>query len=287
MADSNQNEQASIAEAVAEAIEEYEAPMHAGVPSPSFDLSSYFMPVGGNQYLPVAPRIAWFRDVNPSGEIHSQLVEHDLAGGYAMFRVRVVDRNGAIAEGHGSETMSGFKDYREKAETVAIGRALAHLGYGTLHALEIARMDGDNTKLADAPIERRHGNNQGNRPAQQRPQPKIENTIEGFSDDQILEALNFGKDRKVQEEQWARDADSAFLGDPQSEATKNRIRYIVTMANAAMRLAKDEEWRYIVLLQKCTNVAQFNAIIRNATGSGVEESFVREMLEPIRATRNF
>ena len=36
-----------------------------------------------------------------------------------------------------SETMSDFRDYFEKAETKAIGRALAMLGYGTQFAPEL------------------------------------------------------------------------------------------------------------------------------------------------------
>ena len=45
----------------------------------------------------------------------------------------------------------GFPDYIEKAETGAIGRALAMCGYGTLQAPEFDEQD----RLADAPIEKR------------------------------------------------------------------------------------------------------------------------------------
>ena len=48
------------------------------------------------------------------------------------------------------ETEIGFPDYIEKAETGAIGRALAMCGYGTLQAPEFDEQD----RLADAPLEK-------------------------------------------------------------------------------------------------------------------------------------
>jgi hypothetical protein len=46
--------------------------------------------------------------------------------------------------------MTGFPDYIEKAETGAIGRALAMCGYGTLQAPEFDEQD----RLADMPVEK-------------------------------------------------------------------------------------------------------------------------------------
>jgi hypothetical protein len=55
-----------------------------------------------------------------------------------------------IATARKKETEIGFPDYIEKAETGAIGRALAMCGYGTLQALECDEQD----RLADAPVEK-------------------------------------------------------------------------------------------------------------------------------------
>ena len=52
------------------------------------------------------------------------------------------------------ETEVGFPDYIEKAETGAVGRALAMCGYGTLQAPEFD----EGERIADAPIEKGNGN---------------------------------------------------------------------------------------------------------------------------------
>jgi hypothetical protein len=58
-----------------------------------------------------------------------------------------------MATGHGSETARDFKDYIEKAETKAIGRALAALGFGTQFAPDID--DGSSIgRVVDAPVSR-------------------------------------------------------------------------------------------------------------------------------------
>lgn len=89
--------------------------------------------VGGNAYMEVVWRVAWFREEFPAGQIETEAIE--ITGESAIFRatVRAIDPDGAIvgiATGHGSETYSDFRDYIEKGESKAIGRALNHLGYG-------------------------------------------------------------------------------------------------------------------------------------------------------------
>jgi hypothetical protein len=49
----------------------------------------------------------------------------------AVFRAQVSIPDGGSATGWGSESAGDFRDYLEKAETKAIGRALAALGFGT------------------------------------------------------------------------------------------------------------------------------------------------------------
>ena len=55
-----------------------------------------------------------------------------------------------IATARKKETEAGFPDYIEKAETGAIGRALAMCGYGTLQAPEFDEQG----RLTDAPVEK-------------------------------------------------------------------------------------------------------------------------------------
>jgi hypothetical protein len=83
------------------------------------------------EYLPVAWRLVWFRQENPKGKVDSTPVTIDQASGFACFECYVEREDGGSARMHGSETAGDWKDYIEKAQTKAVGRALAALGYGT------------------------------------------------------------------------------------------------------------------------------------------------------------
>ena len=100
-------------------------------------------------YLPVAARIAWFRKDHP---LWSIITEVDLKADKAVvMKATIKDMLGTvIATARKKETEIGFPDYIEKAETGAIGRALAMCGYGTLQAPEFDEQD----RLADAPVEK-------------------------------------------------------------------------------------------------------------------------------------
>jgi hypothetical protein len=113
------------------------------------------------EYLEVKWRLAWFRDVNPEGTIVTELIElrgegEKIKG--AIFKATVTSGNGGSATGHGSETSNDFGDYLEKAETKAIGRALAALGYGTQFTDDFTMPNPDGSPhVVDAPVERRGG----------------------------------------------------------------------------------------------------------------------------------
>jgi len=104
-------------------------------------------------YLPVAARIAWFRREHP---LWSIITKVEKWGDKAVVMKAVIkDVTGAIiATARKKETEIGFPDYIEKAETGAIGRALAMCGYGTLQAPEFDEQD----RLADAPVEKKNAN---------------------------------------------------------------------------------------------------------------------------------
>ena len=95
----------------------------------SFDASKYLTNLRGKEYLEVKWRLLWLRTQHPDATIETEMVEHDA--GLALFRARVSVPEGGSATGWGSETVDDFGDFIEKAETKALGRALAALGFGT------------------------------------------------------------------------------------------------------------------------------------------------------------
>jgi hypothetical protein len=95
----------------------------------AFDASRYLTDLDGRDYLEVKWRLLWLRTEHPDAQIETELVKH--GNGLALFRARVAVPGAGIATGWGSETADDFRDYIEKAETKALGRALAALGYGT------------------------------------------------------------------------------------------------------------------------------------------------------------
>lgn len=101
----------------------------------------------GKDYLQVAHRVVWFREEHPRGQIQSNIIKFDDA--YCLFKATIFnDDNIELASAHGREDAKHFADYIEKAETKAIGRALALCGYGTAHAPEFDEKE----RLADAPL---------------------------------------------------------------------------------------------------------------------------------------
>ncbi|WP_376794082.1 hypothetical protein [Thermogemmatispora sp.] len=117
--------------------------------------------VQDRRYLPVQWRLVWFRELCPQGTIETEIVHLDLdreteeeyygynrdtrrtekmvrrAKGFVIVRAVVKDGRGGVATGTKSEKAASFPDFIEKAETGAIGRALAALGFGTQFALEL------------------------------------------------------------------------------------------------------------------------------------------------------
>jgi len=114
----------------------------------SFRAGRYITKVDGKDYLEVKWRVLWLRTEHPDAVIATELEKHE--GGMALFKARIIIPDGGEATGWGSETVSDFGDYIEKAETKALGRACAALGYGTQFCGDFDFYD----KPVDAPVKR-------------------------------------------------------------------------------------------------------------------------------------
>src|SRR5579859_751309 len=148
----------------------------------TFNAEKHLIELQGKAYLEVKFRLVWFREMCPNGTIDTEEVLVDLDreveaevptgnwipnpnrpgkkmpekmirrdNGYARFRAVVTDGKGGRATATKSENAASFPDFIEKAETGAVGRALAMLGYGT-------QFTGDELneehRIVDAPVER-------------------------------------------------------------------------------------------------------------------------------------
>lgn len=120
--------------------------MSATVP---FEPARFLTRVNGSDYLEVKWRLVWMRDRHPDAVVETELVTHQE--NTAVFRARILIPDGGSATGWGSETAGDFRDYLEKAETKAIGRALAALGFGTQFCpdFEFGAAAG---RIVDAPV---------------------------------------------------------------------------------------------------------------------------------------
>jgi len=115
-----------------------------------FEPGRYLTKVGGADYLEVKWRLVWLREVHPDAVVETELVSH--VGQDAIFRARVTIPGGGSATGFGSEAYDDFRDYIEKAETKALGRALAALGFGTQFCpdFEFGAREG---RVVDTPVD--------------------------------------------------------------------------------------------------------------------------------------
>jgi hypothetical protein len=118
--------------------------------STQFDPARHLTLVSGKEYLEVKWRLVWLRNEHPNAVIETELVSHH--DNEAVFRALVSIPDGGSATGWGSEDARGFGDYLEKAETKAIGRALAALGFGTQFCTDF-EFGAANGRVVDAPVQ--------------------------------------------------------------------------------------------------------------------------------------
>lgn len=132
-----------------------------------FDASKYLTKLKGRDYLEVKWRLVWLRTDHPEAVIATEMVR--LEDGLALFKAKVSISGGGEATGWGSETAQDFGDYIEKAETKALGRALAALGYGTQFCEDFAFGSEEDYRVVDSPVDRARISERMLRPAVERP----------------------------------------------------------------------------------------------------------------------
>lgn len=101
----------------------------------------------GKDYLEVKYRVVWFREEHPDWSIETAFVATDDESACARAVIRDVSGR-VLATSHKTENVKGFPDFLEKAETGAIGRALALVGYGTAFCAD--ELD-EGQRIVDAP----------------------------------------------------------------------------------------------------------------------------------------
>jgi hypothetical protein len=87
-------------------------------------------------YVPVAERLEKFYQTYPDGRVTTSIVEHSIESGFVLMRAevyRAADDAAPAATGHAfevrGESYVNKTSYVENAETSAVGRALALLGF--------------------------------------------------------------------------------------------------------------------------------------------------------------
>jgi hypothetical protein len=115
----------------------------------TFDPRRFVTRVGGADYLEVKWRVYWLRTQHPDAVISTELISHE--SNVAVFKAHVSIPGGGSSTGWGSEGYDDFRDYLEKAETKALGRALAALGFGTQFTPDFDFAEGQE-KVVDSPV---------------------------------------------------------------------------------------------------------------------------------------
>lgn len=109
-----------------------------------------FLNLKGKDYLQVQHRVLWMREEHADWSIETKFLRLDDQ--VAISQATISDGGKILAQGTKMETPQSFKDgYVEKAESGAIGRALAFIGYGTQFAQELDE-DSDTAQIVDSPV---------------------------------------------------------------------------------------------------------------------------------------
>jgi hypothetical protein len=203
-----------------------------------FDPAQYLSKFDGRDYLEVKWRIMWLRSEHPDARIATEIVQHNEEAGFALFRAEVEIPSGGKSTGWGSETVRDFHDYIEAAETKALGRALASLGYGTQFCSDFdfsANARPGRDQVVDAPVNLAsrgsnfargsNGNNGGN-------------TGSGSFGNSGFRSISGGKPA-VEDDEFDRLPAANFEGSGNG-ATEKQVKAIYAIGRASKRLSESQ-----------------------------------------------
>jgi hypothetical protein len=208
----------------------------------AFDPVQYLSNFNGKDYLEVKWRVMWLRHEHPDARMITEIVQHNEEGGFALFRAEVEIPGGGKATGWGSETVRDFHDYIEAAETKAVGRALAALGYGTqfCHDFDFSANARPGTaQVVDAPVKLSEPRNIGNRPS------AFPNNSNGNGNSNVRQGAfgNSGFTRieggkqTVEEDDFDRTPEISAAG---SALTDKQLKAIYAIGRASKRLSEQQ-----------------------------------------------
>jgi uncharacterized protein YbdZ (MbtH family) len=208
----------------------------------AFDPIQYLSNFNGKDYLEVKWRVMWLRHEHPDARMTTEIVQHNEEGGFALFRAEVEIPGGGKATGWGSETVRDFHDYIEAAETKAVGRALAALGYGTqfCHDFDFSANARPGTaQVVDAPVKLSEPRNIGNRPS------AFPNNSNGNGNTNVRQGAfgNSGFTRieggkqTVEEDDFDRTPEISAAG---SALTDKQLKAIYAIGRASKRLSEQQ-----------------------------------------------
>lgn len=187
------------------------------------------MDIMGKDYLQVDQRIVWFREEHPEWSIVTEFSSIDATSAFCKATIYIP--NGQImATAHKFEDKAGFADFREKAETGAIGRALALIGYGTQFCAD--EFD-EGERLADSPISKPNPHAAKN----MQPGPG-----DGIQEDDGIYRFNFG--------QWNRRTVSEVYNTDGPASMKSRIEYWENLAKKEGKPLRPEVAQAITEIEK-------------------------------------
>lgn len=199
----------------------------------AFDANEKLVKLQGKAYLEVKWRLVWFREQKPEWSIVTDIIEADEA--HAIFKATILNEKGEVkATAHGSEAPKDFKDYLEKAETKAIGRALALVGYGTQFAPDLE----EGERIVDSPIS-------PSKPPKASGLEVVD--LSKVPDKELGEALNCvpfknGKNAgKTMGELVEKDLEWLIGAEKASDKTKDNARMVLAWKRAAAEQGGDEE----------------------------------------------
>lgn len=211
-----------------------------------FDPTKYMTRIGNADYLEVRWRLLWLRDVHPDAIIRTEMVSdkmynETLANGNArsvkeaVFRCTIILPSGAEAVGHGSETSTDFGDYREKAETKAVGRACATLGFGTAASGNEYAGEAQAGRVVDSPV-RQMGTVAATVgqpvPLRSGGQGDAQGPVQGATaryPNQGAQTAGIAPQSNQGQVNAQRGNGGGVMGDPNKPATQNQIKYVTDL----------------------------------------------------------